>query len=83
MNKLIDSESIEEIALWGAEPTLNFDIAADVFEVVFYFKNCKRIMLSTNMATPINNLIEILTAANNMAPLLKINILSSFCSDFY
>lgn len=79
LNKLIDSEFIEQIALWGAEPTLNFDIAADVFEAWFsIFKNCKRIMLSTNMATPINNLIEILTAANNMAPLLKNKYIEQF-----
>lgn len=42
-------DTIETLALWGGEPTVNADLFKDfAFDVLTYFTNCKSIHFSTN-----------------------------------
>lgn len=77
--KIFNSDIVDNLGLWGAEPTMNSDVS-DILMDQFLgeFRQINEVMFSTNFLNGVDRVLAIVKSANKHAIKLKNNKLEKF-----
>lgn len=68
-------ETIEEISLWGLEPTINIDLYKDIiFPLLDYYYNTKQIMFSTNAFLGYDSIEKLIEGLESYSRPIKLSL---------